>query len=449
MTASRKNEVPSIHYIWVGPPSPSANKDTAFGHEVSGHDVSGPLAMAQANNANPIVFWCLDKHVGAYQKKFQGQNIQVKSIESHIAQQKKSNNEHVKQAANKMEQILIESLRVDKEATDMTLPESDKGGDKVPVRDRVTVKDAFNLFLHATTDEPMYTLDTNVKPTSKPIKLPHLDKFIIPYLKGDYENVKDVWTMYSPKSGKNVAAATFMQYHQIWNTRARIEFQNRKYSSQYEQILGSAIVNTLQDNMHGQGEVIKATQTEDGSYHIGELGISKTYYNTHKADVFMRAIMTIKEYIATHRWQTETYDLKLFTYVSGETITLDNGNQKKVPASIAKQWNMIREWEKNPANTPANEVLYEIIKVSLQGKSSKGERSDDTQKYLNLCADYAGVQPDADSATDFRNDLQKRINRDKQQVVSPAASPQVRRGDQPDSPNMNVSPGKSTRRGQY
>src|SRR6185437_10759535 len=83
-----KSLLPVIHYVWVGPPSPEKDKKTMYGLEKVGHDVAGPMAMLDANNKNPITFWCLKDHKSAFEKKFQGKNVNIYAIEDYVQEKK-------------------------------------------------------------------------------------------------------------------------------------------------------------------------------------------------------------------------------------------------------------------------------------------------------------------------------------------------------------------------
>ncbi len=130
-----------IHYLWVGPPT-KTNPNA-----IAGHDVAGPIAMARnlkAQNSNDTVkFWCLEEYKTFYESQFTKagvDNIQVCSIEAHVAEEKNK----------RKEAKILETLINTKAKSDIT-------------NDRVAFKDVFSLFLLAT--QGGFFFDTNVFPS--------------------------------------------------------------------------------------------------------------------------------------------------------------------------------------------------------------------------------------------------------------------------------------------
>ncbi|MBV8801772.1 MAG: hypothetical protein JO131_02170, partial [Gammaproteobacteria bacterium] len=121
----------SIQYIWVGPPA-----------QIPGQDVGGPIAMAKLNDINPIIFYCLEENKAYYSEKFKDyKSINIQSIQAYVEKQTDD--------ASKVYMQTIMSTCL-------------AGKDRGSIRDRVTVKDAFSIFLLQSANG--YILDTNVIP---------------------------------------------------------------------------------------------------------------------------------------------------------------------------------------------------------------------------------------------------------------------------------------------
>lgn len=366
----------SIHYVWVGPPSPRSNQN----REVAGHDVTGPIEMAKANKTNPIFFWCLDAHKDAFQSKLP-KNVTVQSIDQYVQHCLGSSKREIREMAQKMNEIMRTSLG------------------RNEIRDRVTVKDAFTLFLHATqTVESMYTLDTNVFPTSDTAKLASYRQFMLPQL-GE-EDVVDCWALYSSEPNKKIPTNVFSAYYRDWQKAQEI-FNSERYSKRYEEQLSHAIVTNLERHS-------RPHDTPAGSWHptayigrpgydpnniqLQDLPIRKAYYNTHKVnaqlansdEIDYRVILQrLKSYIINHEWQINK---------GGKTIA-EYGNSVVVPESVEKIWQELTKEHSSDKETYLK--IQQIAHSALENEkkllsslfstinfTSIGKRSDDTREFL-------------------------------------------------------------------
>lgn len=413
MILRQNPEIPSVHYIWVGPPSPADDRETGLGIERKNHDIDGPAAMANANKTNPVVFWCLREHVSAYQKKFSGKHIKVSCIEDYIEELQKSPDEKLKAAANKMKEILLVSLKDDARA------------DKIPVRDRVTVKDAFSLFLHMTQKGALYTLDTNVRPTSANVTLPYYDVFRSPILT---PSVFDCWALYSSAPNKNICLDSFDGYYGIWKNKARPEFGKNGYSLKYEHLLGVAIVESINNACENYHRLERPWETSASEIYkedhiaaissekvtLSDLPLEKTYFNTHKlynapqiaqfkkpdldkfnyAD-FENALAAIMRFIETHEWKLAAPLIKLGSFealAGGKTIKTDSGQEKNVPDAVYAQWQLISSWFQNKSQMKPREVFEKVVEMGMssarendmKANSMFGARDRDTCSYFNM-----------------------------------------------------------------
>lgn len=387
MSASHKDQklefkgLPGIHYIWVGPPSPEKDKKTEIGIEIKGHDTDGPMAMAKANKDNPIYFWCLDNHVKQFQDKFKEQkNIHVLSIQDYL---NSYNNQMPSQKKTLVPKIfsIFSKFFLDKEV------------DQITVNDRVTIKDAFALFLHATGhNEEMQTitvnkekvkiegngictLDTSTKPIkARDLKILYREGFRVPYL--DNTSV-DCWIMQSSNSEK--ASKVFLNYYSY--------LIGSKYDT------GQAITFAL-SSCRDKPEHYLATETivKDKKYILTEFDVVKSYFNTHKADAklsldsgkdidpYKQAIELTKEYICNHPWQ-----------LNGKGKIIKKGSpipktDIHVPHIVYKQWQIINADEKKPSK----ETFLKLCQLIMKDEQNpsfrffKGKRQDDTSNYLKL-----------------------------------------------------------------
>lgn len=187
------DQLPVIHYLWVGLPTkmnPSAS--------IAGHDVAGPIKMAKALQSqaqgkpiNPIKFWCLEQHQDFYKKLFHdaGVTIEVCGIEELIRQESQG---ELREQALFMQRFLNDKL---------------PSGKNSDINQRVMFKDVFSLFLLVC--QPGYFFDTNIFPvTDREIVLPLItDPFTAK--SGIEKNSNDFYLMYSPQRNDSQISQIF------------------------------------------------------------------------------------------------------------------------------------------------------------------------------------------------------------------------------------------------
>lgn len=260
---------PSINYTWIGPP---AIQSSSTG--IPGQDLAGPIEMAKVNKDNPITFWCLEEHEKHYQDKLgEYKNIQVRSMESHMKETLKSRDPDIRATAKDVQKIIDTSLKADKRGT---------------IRDRVTVKDAFTLFLLHT--KGGYTLDTNILPSKeqKQITLPSFDTMRIPAFKDKPQSSYDIdcWMMFSPPGNEFVTKKALSGYFDLWKKAEKLHSLKRGPTAVYDETLGYAatepLFNLLQTKEAKPWQAVMSKDELTAS--IPELGVDKTYGNTHKFD---------------------------------------------------------------------------------------------------------------------------------------------------------------------
>ncbi|WP_131781336.1 ankyrin repeat domain-containing protein [Legionella gresilensis] len=175
------NEIPIVHYLWVGPPTRNNLSS------IAGHDLVGPIQMAKAlqgqknNNIgtiNPIKFWCLKKYLKTYEDEFarEGANIEVCAIEDLLEKERNDS-------------IFIKHITLITNLLNTSLLKNDK-------ESFVTFKDCFSLFLLAT--QGGYFFDTNIFPVSgKTVNLPQLDT--VKTARSGFQSSNDFFMMFSPR----------------------------------------------------------------------------------------------------------------------------------------------------------------------------------------------------------------------------------------------------------
>lgn len=252
---SKYEEFPTLHYIWVGPPNIS-------GVGVPGHDVAGPIEMAKANKNNPIHFWCLYDHLEHYSVKFKDYPIKVIAIEHHIR-----DCSEVREFQSETDYLI-----------DIMLTCLDKTRDSI--RDRVTVKEAFSLFLLYTVGG--YTLDTNVMPDTDEIKLPSYLTFHAPAFIDNPVNPDDLefWMLYSPAKENIQSKDLLDKYYKKWIKSEQYRKEHGEDARYYD--LAAAIMPIINVFRRGGMELWIVPDLDTNFIKIKELGLIKYYSNTHK-----------------------------------------------------------------------------------------------------------------------------------------------------------------------
>lgn len=264
--ASTRNEKPaSLNYLWIGPPP-------EFPNGIPGHDIAGPIRMAQCAPQNKVTFWCLKAHSSAYQEKLSKYGIEVKSVEDHLEATLNHNDTRVKSATIKCKEILDTCLKQNS------------------VRANVTLKEALSPYLAYTCGG--FVLDTGVKPIVNAdqrilfFPSPDREKFTIPvnYLPPAGLAVvrPEVWLVSSHAYSLR-PYMSFMDYYDSWKSFTN-EYANKSekdidlYEMKHQ--LGSMIVNALYMPEDQESEYIEYDYRGPSAI-ISSLGIRKYYFGTH------------------------------------------------------------------------------------------------------------------------------------------------------------------------
>ncbi len=154
------------------------------------------------------------------------------------------------------------------------------------VRDRVTLKEAFSLFLLNSAGG--YTVDTNVVPMpDKFVHFPSYSTFYLPFV-GDREgdeverNRVDCWCMFNPL-GNEKPKLMLDEFHKAWKDSEEIfaigGVHDKYYHSKVAPIMITSIQKACKDGHFGTWEAL--TDNDDISREVKELNIIKYYFNTH------------------------------------------------------------------------------------------------------------------------------------------------------------------------
>lgn len=277
------NDAP-INVLWVGPPKSQLESTTLESDAKSTID----LALKATN---PINFWCLDDQTSHYQKLFEdnGVDVKVRSIDTYIDEVEKLSTKFGS-AATCM-QVVKQTL---------LLPPRDK------VADRVSFKDAFSLFVLATSGG--YTLDSNVSlkinEKDNPFTLPSYESERLPYQVGG-----EVWLMYAPPQSAPFNQA-LNNYLSEWNNiQVALDEDPNNPEKIYE--FHSSVTNSIADAVaaiatdlmeedeESNWKYSVSVHSEDsetcGTATIPALPIEKEYGNSHKPWHAARKIVE-KEY---------------------------------------------------------------------------------------------------------------------------------------------------------
>ncbi len=309
------SQYPVIHYSWIGSPTASGKK---------GHDTDGVMAMANNNDSNKIVFWCLEKHEAHYKEKFSKlTNVTVRSVESCFTDEK-------------FESDLRDKLKI---SYDALLKNTKR---PLTVRDNVAFKNVFTLFVLST--QGGYTLDTNVEPMRwKKVRLNAVNEFTTAcLLVPDQENQTECWMMASPEDAANKSKEK-AAYSGYVNEVIKIidDFSNNKKNyKEYSNELGRQMIEFIDKQEPGRLFGVVG----DAVAFFGDLELQKQYANTHKsyvADYYSSVIDKIKAIIAHANQKDEA---------------MQEINKHLLSTDITKQ--------------EAVEKVHEIVRKSLQLDSS-------------------------------------------------------------------------------
>lgn len=263
--------------IWIGPPP-----DAKTGMGVPGHDVLYPMQMAEhirqdeRMQLHRIIFWCLEQYVPHYVSAFKNHSIQVNSIERFLGLYLRGStaDNFTVSSAIALKIMMDELLRPERNT----------------VRDRVTIKNAFSLFVLLSVGD--YVLDTNIRPIDgQRLFLPAYNEFHAPAM---YENPFekytlphaardiDVWMLYSPPQNNQRAMSVFDHFCHLWNAAQEV-YENESNSESYYKKMARAIVKAVFEAPVGEIRYWRAIAFDEHYIaRIVALGIEKFYFNTHK-----------------------------------------------------------------------------------------------------------------------------------------------------------------------
>lgn len=260
---SKEAQFPTVNYIWFGPRS-------IRDEDVPGQDVNGPKAMLEANNDNPIVFWCLEKYEKDFKKEFEvkgERKVEVRSIESYVEDEIAKGSESAMKFKEIMAKLLQRGWR----------------------RDMVALKELFGLFVLV--NEGGYLLDSNVGPEKgKRVRLKQYEKCRVPKLQNlTRGNPIECWMIFSPYAGhptiKGIWEAYVKKSEELDAALDEKKITNETYVISLGPTSIRPIVEAL-DKKDGQMETWAAVAIdEDGSgrhWAVVDENLIKTYDNTHK-----------------------------------------------------------------------------------------------------------------------------------------------------------------------
>ena len=335
VTSPSKTESPPIHYIWVGPPA-----------QIAGQDTGGPITMARVNKDNPIQFWCLEKHKKEYVEKFKEyKNITINTIES---QAKHSSSM----------QIMLNSC----------LNAKERGS----IRDRVTVKDAFALFLLQT--KGGYIIDTNILPQDEEkLNLGKHEKTYFPAMQTPIQKRTDLecWLMYSPRADTDEAKEMFAGFYARWRESELLRKKLIRFGEsleEYYSFMGSVIMKPIFEAYHkfklGVFDTVKA---EGVAYvDVPALKLRKTYSNTHHFVMRSKYEPTLfgAEGKAQDNNINEIFALALTSNIPQLKVFIENGG--KVNDTIKNKIPGYYEGETPLHIAARNESNPEVVKLLLE-----------------------------------------------------------------------------------
>lgn len=263
------------HTTWVGPPP-----DNTKINNVTGHDVMAIMDFEKhASSKITICFWCQEKYLPHYQKTFANTRITVSAIEK------------VVKAEQDDPRFFSYAERI------LALMERLSNDSRNHVRDRVTIKNVFSLFLllfkggfvadsnifaNAETSKKLIDFD-NKKKSSEHIFIPKVAEETI------YKRISiEVWLMYV---GRPLLSRAFdmMDYFLCKQGKAEAIFDRERYSDEYHSMCGNTITHTAllstptRDMEQRELSFWKTSVKEGNAFmDIDELDLTKYYYNTHK-----------------------------------------------------------------------------------------------------------------------------------------------------------------------
>jgi len=323
---------PSINYIWVGPPAADG--------KYKGHDIDGPIAMAQElqkqKKKNVVVFWCQKKHLTEYQQKLGKHGIYCRAIEDLLDVNSKSKDEDIRDATQSVQRLLTACSipgRITKQPY----------RDKVTIKEMFSYYLAYleGGYIFDTNIKPIpdHALQLeNYERMHAPI--------LYDEKKGQKKGkLTEVWGMFSPGNKNSDAKKAFQFYFDHWNKLEEAEIRNevrslqrnsiiyrkweakedddssdedhmgwydsddeedhdhigwddsfgrRTFSIKYDKIEHEKIIDPSEDYFNALGKLVcdamekaypslwETQKIDSASYSVPALGVSKTYFNSHK-----------------------------------------------------------------------------------------------------------------------------------------------------------------------
>jgi hypothetical protein len=247
--SSSPKEIPTINFVWVGPPR----------FDKGGQDVLAPETIAanfkkfgKESSQNPMVFWCQKEHKDAYVKYFaeRGIEITVKTIEEVL---ESSTNIHAAE--------VLEHYR-----------ELTKAGNNV--LNNIFFKNMFFNFLLAA--EGGYVMDTGMyAELSKPVKCEAYDTFKFPRLANPKN---EVWMQYAPKGSPDAEKFldAYLSYHS--SEKKRTDFPHR-FADRIATIYLDKFLSEEPSRIETNTWPCPALTPE--GIPLPECGINKLYFNSH------------------------------------------------------------------------------------------------------------------------------------------------------------------------
>lgn len=273
---------PPIHYVWVGPPPDNSKTG------VAGHDTACVKLMAEQNKSNPIIFWCLKKDRKHYKETFEDTSVQVKSIESCLNEfSKDASPIHVNEFPHLPEDYDNEQAAQTLKNLKSFFNIDDEGGSKSSIRDKVTFKVLFNLFLLMT--KGGYTLDTNIRPSEdKAVDLPKKDAFTIARVVFQNQSEEnECFLMYAPPQDQNSISKIKDVFTRHYSNIEMVDDLRKENKVLYAHSLGESIIFFLTKS---QPKFFLGNKAGMGKVVFEGLNLSKFYFNTHKPQAIQTSL---------------------------------------------------------------------------------------------------------------------------------------------------------------
>lgn len=340
-----------INFVWIGPP-----KITQGGHDVIGiesiqrnYDKFFPESKESGccsfwrspkSDRNPLVFWCQSKYIKTYQKYFKEKSIvaKIESVDDYIS---KTGADHC--------------LTVEKVYRDLL--KAPLGGKTI--RDRVTFKEIFSLFLLST--QGGYFLDSNIQAMDdKPVNFSEHSQFRFPAIRS--ESSLEVWMLYCPLNDKRRARKSlkyFLDNYLICEQQYRKNYNLEQYHKNLGRLVVDAVC--LGDQraylVENHPNTWACSNFSAAQTNVPTHNLIKVYYNTHKPH--QEHAYSSAHYDAMHG---KTERLK-FHLDHGINVNLTaNANSKGHPDMTYESWNeTLLHGAVSCANSPEHVATVKLL----------------------------------------------------------------------------------------